>query len=164
MHLLLMRHGIAEDGTPDEERRLTRKGERRVETLAGVLDRLDFRPDVLLCSPLVRAVETAKIVAKTMDLDAEIEKTPALEFAAPWEHFEAVANDRLRGAGRSAVVLAVGHMPQLGMLATVSIHGAEGPFEIAKGAVVGVRFRANMVEPGGGDLRFYLTSSLAKRF
>jgi len=163
MYLLLMRHGIAEDGTPDDERRLTRKGERRVETLAGVLERLDLRPDIVLCSPLVRAIETAQVVAKAMDLDADVEKTPALEFAGQWEHFEALVNDRLQGQRRSAVVLAIGHMPQLAMLATMAIHGAPGPFEIAKGAVVGIRYRDSTLQPGAGDLRFYITSSLAKR-
>lgn len=163
MYLILMRHGIAEEGTPDEARRLTRKGERRVRTMAQLLDRLDFRPDLVLTSPLARAVETARAVAKEIDLETEIVETPSLAPDGEWEAFADLLNERLRGARSSTVVLAVGHMPNLDLIASLAVHGQIQEFEIAKGALVGIRFRITGIEPGAGELRFYLTPSLAKR-
>jgi phosphohistidine phosphatase len=163
MYLVLMRHGVAEEGTPDETRRLTRKGERRVRTMAQLLDRLDFRPNIVLSSPLVRAVETARAVVKEIDLETEIVETPTLKPDGEWDAFAEFLNERLKGAKSSTVVLAVGHMPNLDVIASLAVHGRLQEFEIAKGAVVGIRFRITGIEPGAGELRFYLTPSLAKR-
>ncbi len=160
MYLILMRHGIAEDGTPDEERRLTKKGARRVEAMARLLDRFGFRPDAILTSHRVRAVETARIVADAMDLDAPIAKTDAIDLAGPWEHFEAVVNG---AAGDGGVVLAIGHQPQFGIFTSMAVHGESDPFDLRKAGCVGIRFPGRTVSAGTGELRFYLTPSLAKR-
>src|SRR4051812_3404647 len=72
MHLLIIRHGIAEDGSPDEARALTEKGRRRMRKIAAGLRRIVPALEVPATSPLVRARETAEIVAHQYDLKPEI--------------------------------------------------------------------------------------------
>jgi phosphohistidine phosphatase len=65
MRLIIIRHAIAVPrGTPDipdDDRPLTRRGERRFREAARGLARLQARPDALLTSPLPRALQTAQI-------------------------------------------------------------------------------------------------------
>ena len=81
MELFLMRHGIAGPGTPpamvDEDRRLTPEGKRRIRLIAMRLRSLRITFDLILSSPLVRARQTAAIVAKELGIDA-VETTPSL--------------------------------------------------------------------------------------
>ena len=68
MKLLIIRHAIAVSRNsadlPDDERPLTGRGRRRFRKAADGLARIVDRPDVLLTSPLRRAVQTAEIAAK----------------------------------------------------------------------------------------------------
>jgi phosphohistidine phosphatase len=69
MILYLMRHGIAVDPTdptcpPDPERPLTAKGIEKTRAVARGLLELGIKPDAMISSPLVRAAQTAEIVAE----------------------------------------------------------------------------------------------------
>ncbi len=71
MQLYLVRHGIAMDRTdpncPTEPSRpLTPKGEARTRLVARGLDELGIRPQVMLTSPLLRAVQTAEIFCEVL--------------------------------------------------------------------------------------------------
>ena len=72
MRLYLMRHGPAGDSESwqgdDRLRPLTGKGQQKVRAAADGLKRLDPGVDVLVSSPLVRARQTADIVAKALHL------------------------------------------------------------------------------------------------
>ena len=70
VQLLVIRHAIAEDrsqasmlGLPDDQRRLTPKGRSRMRRGARGIARLVGHVDLAATSPLVRAVETTRIVA-----------------------------------------------------------------------------------------------------
>src|SRR3981189_1223644 len=66
MEIYLVRHGIAVDGEsdgPDAFRPLTGKGRRRFHKTARAFARLGRKLDLILTSPLVRAVQTAEILA-----------------------------------------------------------------------------------------------------
>ena len=66
MQLYLVRHGIAVDGgeaMPDGSRGLTDKGRRRFHRTARAFGKLGHKLDLILTSPLVRAVQTAEILA-----------------------------------------------------------------------------------------------------
>src|SRR5687767_2097993 len=70
MKLLVIRHAIAEDrkrfaktGQDDGARPLTARGRRRMKIAARGLRRAAPEVDVLITSPLTRAVETAEIVS-----------------------------------------------------------------------------------------------------
>jgi len=66
-----MRHGPAEDHADsgmDSDRALTVSGRERVRSVAKLLLELDEAPLVVITSPLVRAVQTAEVVALTTKL------------------------------------------------------------------------------------------------
>src|SRR5262245_29314051 len=69
--LLLIRHGVAEERGPawpdDAKRPLTEEGIERLQKSARGLERLDVWIDIILTSPLVRARQTADIVASAFD-------------------------------------------------------------------------------------------------
>src|SRR5262245_21618040 len=72
MKLLVIRHGIAADSTPDSERPLTRKGRRRMKQAADGLRALVPDLDAVATSGLVRARQTAEIVARRWSIEPEL--------------------------------------------------------------------------------------------
>ena len=85
MRLLIVRHGIAEDkdefartGRDDTQRPLTDEGKHQLQRVAKGLRRIAERIDVLAASPLVRAAQTAGIMATEYD-GMSVETVPALE-------------------------------------------------------------------------------------
>lgn len=71
MKLYIVRHGIAIDRTdpacpPDAARPLTPKGEAKTRSAARGLEELEIRPQVMLTSPLLRAVQTAEIFCEVL--------------------------------------------------------------------------------------------------
>lgn len=101
MRVILVRHAEAAPGEPDELRPLTDAGRATARALAARL--AVRRPHAVLCSPLLRARETAEPIARAAGLAAEADGR--LAPGATAETFrEAVA-------GRGATVVAVGHQP-----------------------------------------------------
>src|SRR5215203_3809499 len=80
MKLYILRHGeAAEHGDPrfkENERPLTPKGLQRTKQLAHALREMEISFDTIFSSPLLRAKQTAEIVAR--GLDKELEITDAL--------------------------------------------------------------------------------------
>ena len=138
MQLLVIRHAIAEErepwsssGRPDAERPLTDTGRRRMRRGARGLRNLVPTLDALASSPLVRAAQTAEILAREFD-DVSIETLTELspehpaEDLLPW----------LRGQEPGAVAGVVGHEPHLGFLVGWLLTGRHESFvELKKGAV-----------------------------
>lgn len=72
MKLYFLRHGQANWEhweRPDDERPLTKKGRKELEAIAAAFKKLSLRPQVILSSPLPRALETAQIVSEKLDID-----------------------------------------------------------------------------------------------
>lgn len=103
MRLLFLRHAIAapnEHGDmPDEARPLTAEGRRSFEQTAKALARVMKKPRAILTSPLLRARQTADIVAHAWGAEAPI-IAPALvkgswpgicRALAPYKNDDAVA-------------------------------------------------------------------------
>lgn len=72
MKLYLMRHGDAEDPAPgdfdgDYYRALTMRGRKRMRQMGKAMRDHGLLPDVIIASPVVRALQTAEIVAATVD-------------------------------------------------------------------------------------------------
>jgi phosphohistidine phosphatase SixA len=106
--LYLIRHAEAAPGEPDELRALTAAGREAARALGEELaaDRLD----AVLSSPLLRARETARAIAKASGLGVETD-----ERLAPG----ATADDvRSAVAGRGERVAVVGHQPDCSQIAT----------------------------------------------
>src|SRR3954454_22699582 len=101
----LLRHGEAEDGSPDAERPLTKKGERQSRAAGRALERLGVKVDACLTSPKVRAADTAKLACEALGVEPRLEPKLA---GGPFDA-EALA------AGLGDNVLLVGHDPDFSM-------------------------------------------------
>jgi len=153
--LFLIRHGIAEergDAWPDDAKRpLSEDGIERFQKSARGLARLDVWIDVVLTSPLVRARQTADIVASAFDPRPSI---ITVESLAPGGSYASLLAD-LEKHGRKTRIALVGHEPGIGELGARLI-GSRHSFEFKKGAVC--RIDVDEIPPGGpGDLRWFLT-------
>ena len=111
MKLLIIRHAAAVPrGTPgiaDDDRPLTPSGKKKFRAAAKGLARVVDRPDVLLTSPLPRALATAEIAAEAF---GRVE--PRIEGSLAGDNVGAI----LRALGKlssSSLVALVGHEPTL---------------------------------------------------
>ena len=95
-----LRHGDAEDGQPDFERRLTDKGRRQSADAGATLDALGVEFDLCLSSPRVRARETAEHACEYLDVEIAID-----------ERLQGGRFDALELAAGLDNVLLVGHEP-----------------------------------------------------
>jgi phosphohistidine phosphatase len=129
MELYLLRHGVAvQRGTPgyknDRLRPLTPDGRRRLAAIAVGMKRLGVSFDVIFSSPLVRARETAELIARGLGLDRHVTTSPLLAPDADTGRLLAEVETML--SRTSARVLLVGHEPDLSRLASVLVFGEEG--------------------------------------
>jgi phosphohistidine phosphatase len=97
----LLRHGDAEDGSPDEQRPLTGKGRRQAQAAGAALARLGVQPNACLTSPRVRAADTAKLACERLGVEPKIDERLSGGAFDPEE----------LAAGRGGDVLLVGHEP-----------------------------------------------------
>jgi phosphohistidine phosphatase len=87
MELYFLRHGIAADvgphGSGDAGRPLTKEGIAKMQSAARGMRRLGLELDALLSSPLVRAHQTATIVARELGLELQLadELAPGCDLA-----------------------------------------------------------------------------------
>jgi phosphohistidine phosphatase len=109
MRLLIIRHAIAADGMPDAERPLTPKGRRRMRRAADGLKELVPELDAIATSGLVRARQTAEIVAKRYSMEPEV--LELLQPEAPMERLVEWFNH-----SEHEVLAVVGHEPGLSTL------------------------------------------------
>jgi phosphohistidine phosphatase len=129
MDLFLLRHGVAvQRGAPgyknDRLRPLTPDGRRRLAAVARGIQRLGVSFDVIFSSPLVRARETAELIARGLGLDRHVATSPLLAPDADTGRLLVEVETML--SRTSARVLLVGHEPDLSRLASVLVFGEEG--------------------------------------
>ena len=158
--LFLVRHAIAADRGdqwPDDAARpLTRKGEARMRQNVAGLRALGVTVDLILTSPLVRAVDTAKILAAGLKPTPRLVQVPAL---APGGSPAAMAEVLVLKDPVGAVAL-VGHEPDLGRFAAWLI-GARAPLPFKKGAVC--RIDVPSLPPGrNGRLIWFATPGILR--
>ena len=147
MQLLVVRHAIAEEreefaqtGHDDSLRPLTADGRKKMRRGAGGLRAIVPTIDVLATSPLVRAVQTAEIVADTyggLEIVTVKELSPDSQFPAFLRWM------RTQDAGRT--VATVGHEPHLSGLASWLLTGRSGSFiSLKKGAACLLELQDNL--------------------
>ena len=132
--LYLVRHAIAaERGAkwPDDTKRpLTHKGRARMRQAVQGLDALGATIDLVLTSPLVRAQQTAAILAEELDSAPDV---AVLDVLAP-DHRPLDVATALGSQPRPKSVALVGHEPDMGELAAWLI-GAKEPLPFRKGGI-----------------------------
>ncbi len=82
MKLYIVRHAIAfPHGTPDmpdDERPLTEEGIQKMRQAAAGLRSLEYVPELILTSPLIRARQTADILLEEFGKGIQLKALPAL--------------------------------------------------------------------------------------
>jgi phosphohistidine phosphatase len=128
--LLLLRHGIAEERSPerhDAGRSLTPEGRVRTQAVVAQLLRLDLGCTALFSSPLRRARQTAEL-ACAAGLAPAVQLAEGLAPGGdPWPLLHAVA------AGQRLAL--VGHEPDLGLMAAALIGAEPGRVPLKKAGV-----------------------------
>lgn len=160
MMLLIVRHAVAEDkeefaetGKPDDERPLTAKGRRKMKRAARGLQAIVPEIDLLASSPLVRATETAEIVASAYDRKVDT----IAGVLRPDSAFDAFI-EWVEPPREESVVCVVGHEPHLSGLATWLMCGSSTPrLELAKGGACLLSFDG-APKRSAATLLFLLTS------
>jgi phosphohistidine phosphatase len=164
MDVLLIRHAPAEDreqfaltGQPDELRPLSPRGIERMQLAARGLVTLALPIERLITSPLVRAQQTAQIVAPALEI-RQFDTEAMLSPQVPTDSLI----DWLRKQPRVDGLALIGHEPNLSHLAETLLCGsANGCMPLKKGGAILLRF-AEGIAAGQGQLIWSLTPGILR--
>jgi phosphohistidine phosphatase len=161
IELYLVRHAIAAergDEWPDDAKRpLTERGISRFNDVVRGLERLDVSIDEIFTSPLVRARQTADLLATGMKGKATVKTLDAL---AP-EHAPATVMTQLARAAKRSRVALVGHEPGLGELAAHLI-GAQRALAFRKGGIARIDL-GSITSRRAGSLIWFLPPKVLRQ-
>ena len=132
MKLYVMRHGPAEEQAAsglDGDRALTSAGRERVRNVAKALSLAGEEPARIVTSPLVRAVQTAEIVAIVTKLGERDGSVEVRREMAPGGDGAELAH-RLAAEGAKRVMV-VGHEPDLSAMLVALLGSFSRPFDKA---------------------------------
>ncbi len=152
MDLLIVRHARAEDPVcfaatrqPDAKRPLTAKGIRKMKKAACGLRSFVPSIDLLVSSPLRRAVQTAKIIADAYGGIEWVEREELSPGAAPRRLIAWLAAQRDKGT-----VCIVGHEPGLSDLLSILLdEESEQPAKLKKGSATLLTFEGRIAAREG---------------
>ena len=138
--LWLLRHGeaVPHDSKPDDERELTARGERQALAAGEALARLGVEFAACYTSPKVRALDTARLACRALNVEPEV----ADALAGGFDRDD--ARELLLGHDDDARILAVGHEPDFSQV-VLDVTG--GRVDFKKGGVAALR-----MERGSGEL------------
>ncbi|RFC32929.1 MAG: phosphohistidine phosphatase [Candidatus Nitrotoga sp. SPKER] len=125
MDLILWRHADAEDGVPDDARRLTAKGEKQAQQVGQWLKSHLPKQVRILVSPAERTRQTASALGLEFEITRQIGTAASVKSvmeATGWPH------------AKGAVVV-VGHQPTLGRIAATLLSGTEAEWSVKKSDV-----------------------------
>lgn len=134
--LWFLRHGEAEphDARPDADRRLTERGEVQSSAAGRALNALEITFQLVLTSPRIRALDTARLACQELGSDFVIDEALSSGFGA------GDALELAAAGGGDRRVLFVGHDPDF----TQVVHDLTGArVDLKKGGVAGVRMQGS---------------------
>jgi phosphohistidine phosphatase len=135
MQLFILRHAAAiprgTGGYPNDDRPLTEEGIAKFTKCAKAINILTGTFDIIISSPLVRALHTAKILAEHTSFIKEIIVTEHLLPGTPQRIFFKY----LKQFNKTEKICITGHEPYLGFLASKFIGQDESVIELKKGGI-----------------------------
>jgi len=156
VQIYLLRHGIAEDSTPDSERALTAEGKEKLKRVLTRARTADVAPSLILSSPYRRALETADIAVEVLGYQGKVVKTRALlPEASPFDTWEEIRKD----PSESSILLA-SHEPLMSSLAAFLLASPALVVDMKKAALVRLDCERMGPEPKG-VLKWMLTPATA---
>jgi len=162
--LYIMRHGLAVARgsvgfADDAQRPLQPEGKEKMREIAEGLKRVGLELDWVVSSPLVRAVETARIIAESLASSATVDVCDAM---GPGGSHEEVIAFLAKRPGRTRV-LVVGHEPDLSELAARLIGaGSHANLGFKKGGCCMISFE-EFPPRSPGQLTWWLTPRLLRK-
>jgi len=155
--IYLVRHAIAvEHGTPgfaDDERPLTEEGIDRMQRGARGLARFVDPPELIVSSPLLRARQTAEILAVALQSrHALTEWTVLTPDATPTQTMTHVN----KHASENSTMMLVGHEPHLSALAATLLGASADAIAFKKGGACAIECPIKVAR-GTGKLLWLLT-------
>ncbi len=160
----IMRHGLATPRgaagiTDDAKRPLTPEGKKKMAEIARGLTRMGIEVDWIVSSPLVRAVETAAIVAEAHSTKVPLDISDTL---SPGGSPEALMAFLAKHPHRRRV-LVVGHEPDLSDLAARLIGaGRNANLSFKKGGCCCITFE-EFPPKSPGELVWWMTPRLMRK-
>jgi len=161
MEIYFVRHApavqLSEEGCSDADRPLSDEGRLKIRKAAKGLRNFADRFDKIYHSPLLRAVQTAEIMAEELDCETVEETKLALPGAKP----KALMSFIGLFASLKRIMI-VGHEPSLSIMASYLL-GAEKPvIEFKKGAVCRIDVGPEQVF-GSGQLIWHLAPKMLRK-
>jgi phosphohistidine phosphatase len=157
MELIILRHGTAEDFSPqgDHGRALTTEGHEEAKRAGTLLKAAGIVPRLVLTSPLVRAQETAEDFCQALGIDGPIVEPWLASGMRPPE-----AISELKAYADHSRIAIVGHEPDLSSLIETLLGTPAPAIEMKKGAIAGI----SLSDSGHrGRLRYLIPPKLAGR-
>jgi phosphohistidine phosphatase len=156
VQIYLLRHGIAEDSTPDSERALTPEGREKLRRVLARAHSAGVAPSLIFSSTYRRAIETADLAAEVLGYAGKIVKTRALlPPASPFETWE-----EIRKRPDEQAVLLASHEPLMSSLAAFLLSSPALVVDMKKAALLRVDCDRLGPEPKG-VLKWMLTPGTA---
>jgi phosphohistidine phosphatase SixA len=75
MEAIIIQHGDAVDSSVNQQRPLSQKGREQFDNFAKFLDIINWKPDIVIHSGILRAYESAAIVAEKFNCEVSINKS-----------------------------------------------------------------------------------------
>ncbi len=157
MEILLLRHGIAANANElqcsDADRPLTQEGIEKMHRAATGMKRIVDRIDLVLSSPLRRALETAEIAAGLFRGAGKVLECPELALGGSGKRML----DLLAAHSEDKRILLVSHEPELVELFSILTGARSSSIDIKKGSLVCISILELGIAPRG-VLQWHLTS------
>ena len=151
MQLYLLRHAEAEDApTHDEQRALTNKGQKQARNVGKFCRSHSIIPEIIISSPLLRAEQTARILAQEVDIQDRLKLE---DFLRPGMTAENAFSCLEKYSGKASVLL-VGHEPDFSKLAGFLIGTNSGNIHFRKATLMSVNLAK--MQPGAGTVDFLI--------
>lgn len=165
MILWFIRHARAVDREEttltDFQRPLTPKGRKQFSILCRKLAKRLEPPQLLLTSPLIRAVQTAEIVRREFDISesaCRVDERLSPDFDL--QKLKAILQDMASQQPDLKSLAIVGHEPSFGVTLSETIGG--GSISLAKGAIAEVEF-SPLPNPEESRLKWLIVPKLIEK-
>jgi phosphohistidine phosphatase len=164
MRLYIVRHAIAISGgfpgIRDDDRALTEDGIAKMRQSAAALCALNYVPELIMSSPLLRARQTAEILleafGKGIDLKITLDLAPSGTRRKLYREI-ALYEQKLKS------LMLVGHQPSLGEIAAEIAFGSpKYPLELKKGGACAIELESMREIPRGSMISLLTPSILHK--
>jgi len=159
MDIYFLRHASAGQYSPagnDDKRSIDKVGEQQSHDVGQAMAALDLKLDVIISSPLTRAMQTAEIAAAELGHKDKIVTDSALLPDAGYSQFDQL----LTRFGKNKAIMVVGHNPSMADFLSQMLAGGDSAafIDFKKGAVAKVE--KNRGEPA--VLKWYLTPKIVR--